>query len=151
MRPCEPCGRASLLRSLQDRIERRRTTDRLGSGGSTRHGRVCLHQMSLSDRISRALRPLAAKVMRPGVRGIHERLDRIERTLGVDVDDAHKYASELHFCDGLSDRADLKQYGDSFEAVFGRCQRLIKLSEWLFLPVQGQPGDIDDWWGAIGG
>lgn len=151
MRPCEPCGRASLLRSLQDRIERRRTTDRLGSGGSTRHGRVCLHQMSLSDRISRALRPLAAKVMRPGVRGIHERLDRIERTLGVDVDDAHKYASELHFWRWLIRQGgSQKQYGDSFEAVFGRWQRqrLIKLSEWLFLPVQGQPGDIDDWCAA---
>lgn len=107
-----------------------------------------LATMSLSDRLTNALRPLAAKVMRPGVRGVHQRLDRIERTLALEADDAHKYASELNFWRWLIRHGGSeKQYGDSFEVVFGRWQRqrLIKLSEWLFLPVQGQPGDIDDW------
>lgn len=86
--------------------------------------------------------------MRPGVRGIHQRLDRIERTLGTEASDAHKYSSELNFWRWLIKHGGSeKQYGDSFEVVFGRWQRqrLIKLSEWLFLPVQGQPGDIDAW------
>lgn len=110
-----------------------------------------LRPMSLSDRLSKALRPLAAKVMRPGVRSIHQRLDRIERVVGVEADEAHKYSSELQFWRWLIRQGGSeKQYGDSFEVVFGRWQRqrLIKLSEWLFLPVQGQPGDIDDWCAA---
>lgn len=87
-------------------------------------------------------------MMRPGVRGIHRRLDRIERELATDRLDRAKYEAELDYWRWLVLRGGSEhQHGEPFEAVFGRWQRhrLLKLSHWLLLPGDDSPGNIDDW------
>lgn len=91
---------------------------------------------------------LAMRAMRPGIMPLHARFDRLEAQLGLARLEAAKYKGELDYWRWLIKKGGSeKQHGEPFAVVFGRWQRhrLLKLAEWLGLPGDDRPGNIDDW------
>jgi SAM-dependent methyltransferase len=107
--------------------------------------------MSAKDK----LKQLSMRAMRPGLESVHERLGRLESqidklhgALDQSPRDRVKYDSELEYWRYLVKNGGAKKdFGESFEVVFGRWmrRRLEKLGVFLGLPSVGQAGDIDEW------
>jgi SAM-dependent methyltransferase len=99
---------------------------------------------SLQTRIKAALKPLAARALRPGLEGLHARFDRIEGFLALEAQEGVKYEGELQYWRYLVKGGGAqKDFGDSFERVFGNWQRnrLRKLAGFLGLAED----QLDDW------
>ncbi len=106
-----------------------------------------MSDQGFASRIKSALKPLAARVIRPGLATVQERLDQIEQVLTLEKEDRYKYQSELAYWRYLvREGGSQRDFGDSFEVVFGRWQRrrLDKLAEFMSIAIDG-PGGIDDW------
>jgi SAM-dependent methyltransferase len=91
---------------------------------------------------------LFMRAMRPGLAPLHARLDRLEAELGLARQRAAKDRGELDYWRWLIKRGGSeKQHGEPFAVVFGRWQRhrLLKLAEYLGLPQDDRPGNIDEW------
>ncbi len=93
------------------------------------------------------LKRIAARLMRPGLSEVNERLARIEQTLAgnsAHATPASKMEGEMQFWRWLvREGGDREKFGESFETMFGRWQRerLDQLARYLDL----QDADIDAW------
>ncbi len=100
---------------------------------------------TLMARFKAPLKRLAARLLRPGLLPIDERLARVEAQLGVSANSAPKYQAELAFWRTLiKEGGSQARMGEPFEVVFGRWQRdrLLSLADYLGLPA---PDAIDEW------
>lgn len=95
------------------------------------------------------LKALAARLLRPGLAGVHARIDQVEQGLHRRLDrlnrPVEKYEEELRFWRWLvKSEEGAKKIGGPFEEVFGRWQRarLMELGERLGL---GGEAALDAW------
>lgn len=105
--------------------------------------------------LKEALKKISARLVRPGVAGVTEQLDRVERridslraSLEIAGVERVKYDGELDYWRYLVRQGGAeKDFGEAFEVVFARWmrQRLLKLGVFLGLGAAGEPGGIDDW------
>jgi SAM-dependent methyltransferase len=104
----------------------------------------------LGRRLYESAKRCAARVFRPAMEPLNDRLAKIEAHLGQAEHDARKYEGELAYWRRLVKRGGAeKDFGEPFEVVFARWQRhrLLRLGEYLGLPgvdAQGVAG-IDEW------
>lgn len=102
----------------------------------------------IASKLKSLFKPMAARAIRPGIMPLADRLDRIEDVLEITKEDRFKYESELAYWRYLvKEGGSQKDFGNSFEIVFGHWQRnrLLKLAEFLGVPGDAESNGIDDW------